>query len=231
MPHGSKRGQLNNHLSSFTVSFEQWTYHQIFILLFFTVDDIVHEKIWQMGSICKSIWWDISFWYHPLIMIGEDWGALLYLPSFYKITSSIQHCHNLNCQVNMWSTATSASCPTTPSLTWPSQDHSVSLQVKHHLLQQSNKISKSWSKIFLVLQLWRVFAVGRSIVRRLLSETVKWSVLRSCSFLVSFGSYCQILAISVVALHFPRWIMLSTSWTARRWSLTDRGTFSRWLLI
>ena len=72
MPHGSKRGQLNNHLSSFTVSFEQWTYHQIFILLFFTVDDIVHEKIWQMGSICKSIWWDISFWYHPLIMIGEE---------------------------------------------------------------------------------------------------------------------------------------------------------------
>ena len=175
MPHGSKRGQLNNHLSSFTASFEQWTYHQIFILLFFTVDDIVHEKIWQMGSICKSIWRDISFWYHPLIMIGEDWGALLYLPSlFYKITSSIQHCHNLNCQVNMWSTATSASCPTTPSLTWPSQDHSVSmhckhglskttpwvcissqtswpsqdhsvsLQVKHHLLQQSNKISKFW---------------------------------------------------------------------------------------
>ena len=67
MPHGSKRGQLNNHLSSFTVSFEQWTYHQIFILLFFTVDDIVHEKIWQMGSICKSIWWDISFWYHPIL--------------------------------------------------------------------------------------------------------------------------------------------------------------------
>ena len=52
-----------------------------------------------------------------------------------------------------------------------------------------------------------MFAVGRSIVRRLLSETVKWSVLRSCSFLVilpDIGDICCNITFSKVNYAFNK---------------------------